>query len=551
MTEVRTLVDYFASAHRCGQERLAFRIRTSARTEELTNRALFGRAEQFTTAYRAAGLRPGGNVLIVLAHSGDLLCAFVGAVLGGFVPAVLPPPSNRQDMNVFWAHMAEMVRLTGDAPIVAAEALRDSLPADSPLHARTFISPDGLGEPAPFPWHRPAADDTAFLQFSSGTTGLRKGVVITHRMIHAQVESYRDVLGIADGDRIASWLPLYHDMGLVACFLESLALGMPATLVDPFYWVSYPYVLFEEIEAFRATHVWMPNFGFNHLVHTVDPEKPYDLSSMKAFINSSEPCKIETFDLFRESFGPWGVSSEKLLTCYAMAESVFAVTQSARDEPVPVLELSHASLLQSGRAEAPANGERSLRVPSVGRLLPGLELRVLDDRGREQADRHVGEIELRGTMVTAGYLNNDEATSAALHDGWYRTGDLGFRADGELYITGRKKELLIVHGRNYYAHDIEAIVSAFPEIKPGRVVAFGNANELTGSEDLVILAELAQPDANEDQAVLRRRIKEAVTAELGVAATTVGFVPAGWIVKTTSGKLDRDNNRKKFLGGVG
>ncbi len=158
-------------------------------------------------------------------------------------------------------------------------------------------------------------------------------MVITHGMFCLQAESYRSVLGISAGDRIASWLPLYHDMGLVASFLNSVAMLAPVVMIDPFLWVSRPYVLFEEIADFRATHAWMPNFAFNHLVQTVDPATPYDLSSMKAFVNCSEPCKSETFDRFSAAFGNWGATPEKLLTCYAMAESVFAVTQSPPNAP--------------------------------------------------------------------------------------------------------------------------------------------------------------------------------------------------------------------------
>jgi len=425
-----------------------------------------------------------------------------------------------------------MTRLAGRAPIVASESLERMLPAGSPLRDHIFISPSRVDNgAAPIAWHRPTVDDVAFLQYSSGTTGLRKGVMITHGMFSAQVESYRDALGIVPADRVASWLPLYHDMGLVACFLMPIAMGISSSLIDPFYWVSRPSVLFREIEAFRATHVWMPNFAFNHLANTVDPSAPYDLGTMRAFINCSEPCKVETFSRFVEAFRSWGVRTEMLQTCYAMAESVFAVTQSPPETPVTVLQRDGSSLL------------------SVGRLVGGLELRITDDGGRDCADGTTGEIELRGSMVTRGYLNNDEATAAALHDGWYRTGDLGFRSDGELYITGRKKELLIIHGRNYYAHDIEALVAGFPEVKPGRVVAFGRANAETGSDDLVIVAERMPAAAGGEERTLRRKIKAGVAEALGVTVAAVTFVPAGWIVKTTSGKIDRDNNRKKYLEG--
>ena len=371
----------------------------------------------------------------------------------------------------------------------------------------------------------PAADDVAFLQFSSGTTGHRKGVTFTHRRVLAQIEALAATLRLDRECRIVSWLPLYHDMGLIACLLLPVLTGVPLVLLDPLEWVNHPASLFEQIERQRATHVWLPNFAFNHLAQTVRADRHFDLSSMRAWINCSEPCKKASFDIFLQRFGAMGVTAAQLQTCYAMAEAVFVVTHSPPGQVV-----AHS-----------ASG-----VLSAGSLLPGMAVQIQDTRGSPLPPGRVGEIAIRGSCVFDGYFRGENSNSEAFRDEWFLTGDLGCIDNGELYVVGRSKDVIIVNGKNLFAHDIEATLAAVPGIKPGRALALGVFNELSGSEELVILAETTEHNSP----ALRRVVKESVRQSFGIAVTRTQTVAPGWLIKTTSGKLDRKRNKLRYMDGL-
>lgn len=250
-------------------------------------------------------------------------------------------------------------------------------------------------------------EDVAFIQHSSGTTGLKKGVQLSYGAVAAQISSYAEKLVLADSSCIASWLPLYHDMGLIACFILPLTLGVPVVSLDAFEWVTRPALLFEAIEEHRCTHVWLPNFAFHHLCRTVDPAHGYALGGVQAFIDCSEPCKAETFDLFVETFGSCGVTREQLQCCYAMAETVFAVTQTTLGQRVQEYQA----------------GKPSRRVLSCGKIISGLDVKIVDRQDVALAPGEVGEIAVRGSFLFTGYFKNEDER---LSGGWYRTGDTGF-----------------------------------------------------------------------------------------------------------------------------
>ncbi len=272
-------------------------------------------------------------MLIMLSHSPAMYYSFVGAMLCGCIPSMMPCPSEKQDPVKFWESHRELFKRIGAGAILTsaenAESIRKNMPGQplKILLAEQCQAPVENCEPI-----KPGLDDVALIQHSSGTTGLKKGVQLSYGAIAAQIASYSNALGLVGSDCIASWLPLYHDMGLIACFILPLTLGLPVVSLDAFEWVNRPALLFEAIQAHRCTHVWLPNFAFHHLCRAVDPERGYALDSIKAFTNCSEPCKPETFDLFLETFAGCGVHEGQLQACYAMAETVFAVTQTDNRE---------------------------------------------------------------------------------------------------------------------------------------------------------------------------------------------------------------------------
>jgi len=316
-------------------------------------------------------------------------------------------------------------------------------------------------------------------------------------------------------------------MGLIACFVLPLCAGVPFVSLDAFEWTARPAILFDAIAAHGGTHVWLPNFAFHHLARSVAGPPGADLSGVKAFINCSEPCRIESFELFQRAFAGWGVRQDQLKVCYAMAETVFAMTQTPAGAPV-------RSLSVDGR-----------QVPSVGAPLADVSLQILDAAGVPLGEGEIGEVAVRAPFLFAGYHQDPERTRAKLKGGWCRTGDLGLLRDGELYLLGRNDDLIIVNGRNILAHDVEFLLNAeAEELRGGRCIAVGLFNPDAGTSEIVILAE-AQGDV--DAQALSRKLKRIVLTGFGVTPREVRLVRPGWLVKTTSGKLARELNLQRYL----
>src|SRR5258708_25333154 len=244
-------------------------------------------------------------------------------------------------------------------------------------------------------------------------------------------------------------------MILIACYALPLILGLSVVAQDAFEWVNRPALLFEAIEEHRCTHIWLPNFAFHHLCRTVDPAQGYALGRVKAFIDCSEPCKPETFDLFVETFGSCGVTREQLQCCYAMAETVFAVTQTKLGQKAEEYQADLDTLLRENRARPATIGKPSRRILSCGKVISGLDVRIMDREGNALASGDAGEVAVRGSFLFSGYFKNEDESRQNLTGGWYRTGDTGFLHEGELYILGRVKEMIIVYGKNLYANDLE------------------------------------------------------------------------------------------------
>ena len=502
------------------------RLLAEGRESVFSNARALEASRRWARLFRSRNVAPGAPVVIILRHASDLYFAFLGAMLAGCAPSFMPSPSSKQDPELYWSqHQAVFARI-GVAAVVTYPENLAPLAAHCP--GLTVFTAQDLGD-GPCEPDRPAVrgEDIAFLQHSSGTTGLKKGVLLSYGAVAGQVERYAQALRLERGDVVVSWLPLYHDMGLVACFMLPLTLGLPIVSLDPFEWAARPQILFEAIQAHGGTHVWLPNFAFHHLCRTVAPEFSADLSGVKAFIDCSEPCRIETLELFAQSFARLGVRPDQCRICYAMAETVFAVTQTPADGTVAALE-------HEGR-----------KIPSVGRPIRDVQLRVLGTSGDALPDGQAGEVCVRAPFLFSGYHRDPELTARKLQDGWYSTGDLGLLRDGELYLLGRTDDLIILNGRNVLAHDVEFAINAqVPQVKPGRCIALGVFEAEVGSQELVVLAEAAP---GPDPRGLARQIRAAVFNELGLMPKTVQAVPPGWLVKTTSGKLARRLNLGKYL----
>ncbi len=411
----------------------------SGGTKTLSYGDLAREAGAFSDWLRDRGTRKGDVVVVMMNHDNAIFPAFVGSMLVGAIPSIFPTLSPHQDPQLFWsAHQRLFERLRASVIVTDAanvHALRRHLPS---VAARIVTCPNGHGA-ADVPAVRTALgdeNDIAFLQHSSGTTNLKKGVALSHRIVLAQAASYSKALRLTEDDVIASWLPLYHDMGLIACFILPALRGVTTVNISPFDWVSRPSMLLDAVERYRATLAWMPNFAFLHIARTAPRSKSWSLSSIRALINCSEPCKPAAFDAFRERFEGCELRDEALQVCYAMAENVFAVAQT--------------DLSVRPRSVTLDDGARAAEYLSCGKPIDGVSVRIADAAGDALADGVVGHVQVAGDSLFAGYYLRAETPS--LKNGWYATGDMGFVTDGELYVTGRVDDMLIVRGKNLYAH---------------------------------------------------------------------------------------------------
>jgi acyl-CoA synthetase (AMP-forming)/AMP-acid ligase II len=520
----------------------------SGEDERLGYGDLWRRAATF--AERLRGVGRGERVLLVMPLGRRLLEGHLGALLAGAVPVVHAHPSPKVEGRVYLGQLTHVIELSRPAAVITHAALAPPL-SRAGLPAERICVEDELPESTTFTptaWQEVDADAPAILQCSSGSTGLQKGVLLSHRMVIRQCQSYARAIRLSREDRICSWLPLYHDMGLFTTWLMPLLSGVPVAALDPFAWVNAPASFLRLIGDYRGTLAWQPNFAYNLLASRVtDTEiEGVDLGSMRGFSNCSEPVRARSHEAFYARFRGHGLRPEALWVCYAMAENAFAVT-AAGSHTVPVVVCdADAAALARGVVEPAAEGAKSSPIASCGSAILDCEIKVVDEQRRALPEGRVGEIALRSPFSLRAYHGDPEATRRAIDDeGFYHTGDLGFLHEGQLFVTGRRKDLLILGGRNFYPQDVEAICDACAGAVPGRAVAVGAHDERAGTERLVILVESRLPEGDA-QAALELEVRRRVFEELDCPVSEVHVVSHMWLQKTTSGKIARHPNLERF-----
>jgi len=512
-------------------------------------------AAAFAVALEAAGIQPGEVVILILQHGRDLVCSFYGAMLHGAIPSIMPFLTEKLLPERYRADLASLVGITRPAAILTyaefEEEVRAALRPDDSV--RAVIIADHVSREIEPDWatlHGMSRDEDeiALLQHSSGTTGLQKGVALSHRAIFNQLDAYADAIRLTADDVIVSWLPLYHDMGLIAGFLQPVLMGVRMVLMSPFDWVKAPYRLMQAVSTYKGTLSWLPNFSYNFCAQKIRDRhlEGVDLSTWRTVINCSEPVRHESHRAFAERFAPYGLKSTALGASYAMAENVFAVTQGGVDAPLTVLEFDRDAFLVERVVRPPQAGKPSTFMPSCGKPIRNTQVKVIGRDGQELPERQVGELALQSDCMLTGYYNRPEETEKAFLDGWYLTGDYGFMCDGEVYVSGRKKDLIIVAGKNVYPQDLERLAMETPGVHAGRVAAFGIFNDESGTEDVVIVAEVESEDpAVQEQ--IADGIRASVNRGSAIALRDVYLVTGQWLVKTSSGKTARLANRDKYL----
>lgn len=500
---------------------------------------------------QALGVAPGDRVALVFPTGIEFFDAFFGTLLAGAAPVPLYPPVRLGRMTEYLHRTARMLERSGSRLVLADSRVRRVLGeavalAKPALGCLTLDDlPRGTASPV-----RPAPSDLALVQFSSGTTVDPKPVALSHRALAAQTEVLNGLWIDTEELRhsCVSWLPLYHDMGLIGCVLPALSRDATLTLIGPELFVARPALWLRALSRYRGTISPAPNFAYGLCVHRVDDDEMegVDLSGWRTALNGAESVAPAVLRAFCERFGRWGFRAEALTPVYGLSEAALAVTFSDLDRPFQTGRFDREALARAGQALPDKKGRE---IVSVGRPLPGFRLRIVDEEGHGVPDGRVGRLWIQGPSLMKGYLGDPEATARAFRDGWLDTGDLGFLHGGELYLTGRAKDVVILRGRNYAPDEIERAVEGIPGVRTGCVVAASWLPEGAEGEVLGLFVETSRLIKPAEREALPSSCREAVLGATGLAADHVVLLEPGTIPRTSSGKLRRAETLRLYLAG--
>jgi acyl-CoA synthetase (AMP-forming)/AMP-acid ligase II len=536
-------------------DRLAMVLIGDDNTEQsVTVRQLHQYAVVFAEALTAAGVAQDDVVIIALHHSLALVAAFWGAQYIGATASIATYHIPRPEPDILAQQMSDLLTHSAARAVIADKPIAEAIAEVAANHHAMVIDSDdllaqGVPEDAPLPQNFTADDQIAYLQYTSGTTGAQKGVMLSHHAILSFVASIPLGIFTTRDDVVINWMPLFHDAGLFFGMVAPLIEGYLTVMMSPFKWVRRPRMMFQAVDQYKATIILMPNSGFNHCVNILRDRdiEGLDLSSLRLMGSASEPIIHESMQTFLERFRPYGLREETLWGAYGMAEHTLGITSSPAGVRPPIDWVDGKALLEENYAHpVPPDHPTAKVFVSSGVPITNVELKIVDDDGQERPERAVGEIIVCSDMVFSGYYRQPELTAQTLRDGWLYTGDMGYVVDGHLYVCGRKKNMIIVGGRNIYPEDLEAIANTVEGIYPDRAVAFGVQDSQTGTEKIVMICDLQRNVEEDEKQRIAQELRQKVLHQLGVAIGEVHLMKRGWVVKTVNGKISRKDNRKKY-----
>ena len=501
---------------------------------------------------RAAGVTVGDRVALIAETSPAFASLFLGAVLAGAWPVPLPLPTSFGGRETYVAQIANQIA-SSDPAIVLAPAdlmdfVRDAAPAGlKAMDWETFRAPT----PAPIEPHRPRPDDVAYLQYSSGSTRFPHGVMVTHRALLANLRCHSLGMAIQWDDRVVSWLPMYHDMGLVGCFLSPLANQISTDYLATEDFTRRPLSWLTLISRNTGCTVsYSPTFGYDICARRVGQgthSTRFDLARWRIAGNGADMIRPEVMQAFTDSFAPSGFDPHAFLPSYGLAEATLAVSLMPPGEGIVIDEVDERQLSGELDDHAPGHRARVRKIVNCGRPVLDHQVEIRSEGDEVLADRGIGRIFFRGPSVMAGYFRDEAASAAALKDGWLDTGDMGYLKDGYVYIVGRAKDMIIINGRNYWPQDIEWAIEQLPGFKSGDIAAF-SITQAEGHEVAAVLVQCRISDPAERMA-LRDAIRAKVRALTGMNSL-VELVAPRTLPRTSSGKLSRVKARSMYLAGT-
>ncbi len=584
VASAETLIDVlrYRAAHVA--ERTHLTITEDAEGQDKTFTLTFGElhaaAQRCATELIRRGVGPGSRVSLMLPTSRAFFVSYAGILLAGAIPVPIYPPFRADRIEEYAARQSAILNNAGVSLLLTfrrAEAVAKLLkPRVSSLAAvadaeKLIEAADSA--PAPSPGARPihlsgvrarTGNDIALLQYTSGSTGDPKGVVLTHANLMANIRAVGEAVEMGPQDLGVSWLPLYHDMGLIGAWLTLMYYGIPLVVMSPIAFLMRPERWLWAIHKNRGTLSTAPNFAYELCVRKIAEKdiEGLDLSSWRMAMNGAEPVNPGTLERFATRFAKYGFRREALLPVYGLAEASLGVTVPPLGRGPVVDRIEREAFASEGRAVPVATAAKSddhncIAFVSAGKAVPRHEIRVVNDAGVELPERQEGFLWFRGPSATTGYYQNKAATEALLPNGpargagefaWVNSGDRAYIADAELYVTGRVKDIIIKGGRNLYPHEVEELAGRVEGIRKGCIVAFGVKNQASGTEKMIVVAESREADATR-RAAMAAKVTEEVSRGLGLPPDRVELIPLGSIPKTSSGKLRREETKQLYLSG--
>jgi 1-acyl-sn-glycerol-3-phosphate acyltransferase len=516
---------------------------------------LYASSRRVAAGLRDRGAQKGDAVAIMLPTGRDYFYCFMGAILAGAVPVPIYPPSRPSQMEDHLQRHGAILKNCDARILVTTESMARGLGQIlrlKSLHLRTVVSCNDLSKSKSSFEMACDAGDLAFLQYTSGSTGSPKGVMLTHNNLLANIRSMGAAIQATSRDVFVSWLPLYHDMGLIGAWLGSLYFGNLLVVTSPFTFLSQPRRWLDLIQNYGGTLTAAPNFAYELCLRHIPAEvtQKLNLRTLRVMFNGAEAVLPSTVERFLECFAGSGLSRSAFMPVYGLAESSVGLTFPPLGREPRIDVIDREIFLRSGRARScTVNGTSEMRFVACGQPIPGHEVRVTDLADNELSERQEGYVQFRGPSCTSGYMEQPELNAKLFHESWLESGDLGYMAEGDLFITGRVKDLIKHAGRNLHPEELESLIGGIDGIRRGCVAVFGSIDPTLGSEKLVIVAETRELDPAR-RTFLQNTINERIGAVLGSAPDEVILTPPHTILKTSSGKIRRSATKQLFDSGA-